>query len=273
MLNVSKNRLVSLTVASIAFACPLGPANAAEIDDTTTGSAGDGFGILGNATNVTHWGLGAGVMVLRKPYQGDDASASPIPLFYFDDKWVSAIGTTLDLKLLQWHGIRVALRGRYALGDGYDSSDSSMLQGMSDRKAGFWFGPAVSWTSGLGTLSADVLTSGNKGQQVNVRFGKAFAFGPFAVVPRIAAQWTSSNYVDYYFGVRPEEATAYRPAYRGTSAINEEVGMAFAWNLTRSQRVSLDLNVRYFGSSVADSPIVGRRFVPSATVAYLYQFK
>jgi len=51
-----------------------------------------------NATNVTHWGLGAGVGLEESPYKGYGSKVSPIPLIYFDDKWIHAPATTLDLE-------------------------------------------------------------------------------------------------------------------------------------------------------------------------------
>src|SRR4051812_37867594 len=57
---------------------------------------GSGFTVLSNATNVTHWGLGAAVGIEPSPYKGDSARITPIPLFYVDNKWISAYATTLD---------------------------------------------------------------------------------------------------------------------------------------------------------------------------------
>lgn len=248
-------------------------ATQARADETTAPSTDDsGFTILSNATNVTHWGLGVGAGVAPSQYSGDRTRYTPIPLIFFDDKWVHALGTTLDLKVGKWDGVSVTLRGKYALGDGYKGSDAPILNGMQNRHGAFWFGPAFAWDTGFGTLSGDVLTGGNKGQQAHLSFGKSFGFGRLSVEPHIGAEWLSHNYVDYYYGVRQSEATASRAAYTGTSTIDVELGTRVSYNFTAHQSATLDVGVTHLGGGITDSPIVGRKFVPRAIVGYLYRF-
>ncbi|WP_414440612.1 MipA/OmpV family protein [Burkholderia sp. 22PA0106] len=236
-------------------------------------SDADGFTILGSATNVTHWGLGAGVGVEASPYRGDGAKVSPIPLLYFDDKWVHVLGTTLDLKVGQWSGLSVALRARFGLFDGYSGSDAPILNGMQDRKGALWYGPALAWRNAFGTLSGDFLLGGNKGEQAKLEFSRTFHAGRFSIEPHVGAQWLDHSYTDYYYGVMPSEARAWRPAYTAGSTWQYSLGSQFTYALDAHQRVLLDVGVTRLGGSVADSPLVGRRYVPEARIGYLYQFK
>ena len=231
-----------------------------------------GFTILNNATNVTHWGLGAGTGYRQQPYTGDGAKFTPIPLFYFDDKWVHALGTTLDLKIGKWAGVAFSLRGKYALGDGYDGSDAPILNGMQDRKGAFWYGPAFAWQSTYGTLTGDFLTSANKGQQAHIEFGKSFQYGKLGIEPHVGAEWLSHTYVDYYYGVRASEAQPGRPAYTGTSTIDVSLGARFNYSFTPHQSATVDIGVARLGGGITDSPLVDRKFIPQATVGYLYRF-
>ncbi|MDR6495335.1 MipA/OmpV family protein [Paraburkholderia sp. 22099] len=233
-----------------------------------------GFTVLSNATNVTHWGLGAGVGIEPSPYKGDSARITPIPLFYVDNKWISAFATTLDLKVGQWNGVTLALRGKVGILEGYKGSDAPILNGMENRKSvTFWYGPALGWQSGFGTLTASYLVGGNKGQQAAVDFRKAFEFGKWTVEPHVDTRWLSDKYVDYYYGVTQSEARAGRPAYDGTSTLNTTIGTRVAYRLTQQQSVSLDLQVTHLGSGISDSPLVGKRFIPAARLGYMYQFK
>ncbi|MGH8782183.1 MipA/OmpV family protein [Paraburkholderia sp.] len=266
-------RTQPLLLAATAFCLHAAQARADDATPPAAPSPDDsGFTILSNATNVTHWGLGVGAGVEQSPYAGDGAKYTPIPLFYFDNKWVHALGTTLDLKIGKWDGVAVSLRGKYALGDGYNGSDARILNGMQNRHGAFWFGPAFAWETGFGTLSGDVLTGGNKGQQAHLSFGKSFGFGRLSVEPHVGAEWLSHKYVDYYYGVRPSEATAIRPAYTGTSAVNVELGARVDYRFTAHQSATLDVGVKHLGSGITDSPIVGRKFVPEVRVGYLYRF-
>jgi outer membrane protein len=155
---------LTLTIASaLAYS---GPALAEGAADGTDPSSYDnsGFTALSNATNVTHWGLGAGAAIQASPYRGDGAQFNPIPLIFFDNKWVHAFGSTIDLKIGTWDGLSFAFRGDFALGDGYKQSDAPILNGMQNRNGAFWYGPALAWRTELGTLSADYLLGGNKGE-------------------------------------------------------------------------------------------------------------
>ncbi|OTP66590.1 MipA/OmpV family protein [Caballeronia sordidicola] len=232
-----------------------------------------GFTILSNATNVTHWGLGAGVGFEQSPYKGYGSKVTPIPLIFFDDKWVHALGTTLDLKLGKWSSLLFTLRGQYALGDGYKGSDAPILNGMQTRKGAFWLGPAFAWHTEYGTLSGDILTGENKGQKANIEFAKALDFGKFSVEPHVGAEWLSSKDVDYYYGVRSSEVKAGRPAYTGRAAYNLSIGTKVDYKIARQQLVFLDVGVSHLTSGITDSPLVGKRYIPEVRLGYLYQFK
>lgn len=264
-----RNQLL-LTVASVMLhsgaVLAAGTADPGDSDDA-------GFTVLSNATNVTHWGLGAGVGLEQSPYKGYGSKVSPIPLIYFDDKWVHVLGNKLDLKIGKWSHVLFALRGEYAFGDGYKGSDAPILNGMQNRNGAFWFGPALTWHSDYGTLSGDFLTGGNKGQKASVEFGKALEYGSFSIEPHVGAEWLSSKYVDYYYGVRSSEVKAGRPAYTGKASYNVSVGAKFDYRFTPHQLVTFDVGVKHLSSGITDSPLVGKRYVPEVRLGYLYQFK
>ncbi|PYE19703.1 outer membrane protein [Paraburkholderia silvatlantica] len=232
-----------------------------------------GLTILNNATNVTHWGLGAGAGIESAPYKNYGTKFTPIPLFYFDNKWIHAFGTELDVKVGKWAGVNLALRGSYAVGDGYKGSDAAILNGMQDRNGAFWYGPVLSWSTAYGTLSGSFLEGGNKGQQAEIGFFKEFEYGRFTLAPHAGIEWLSNKYVDYYYGVRPSEARAGRPEYTGRSTWNESVGARIDYRLTAHQGLLLDVGVSHLGAGTTDSPLVGKRYVPQVKVAYLYRFR
>lgn len=232
-----------------------------------------GFAVLANTTNVTHWGLGAGVGIQSSPYRGYGSKVSPIPLLYFDDKWVHLLGTTVDLKVGKWYNVSVALRARFGLFDGYSQSDAPILNGMQDRKGAIWYGPALAWQTPYGTLTGDFLLGGNKGEQAKIEFGRKFRFDRFSIEPHIGAQWLSNKYVNYYYGVMPSEVRVGRPAYTGKSTWAFSVGSQVDYRLTQHQRLLLDVGVAHLGGGITDSPLVGKRYVPEARIGYLYQFR
>lgn len=261
-----------LAVASICLHSGVAWAN--ELSSEPPGADNSGFTILSNATNTTHWGLGVGAGIETSPYKGDGTRFAPLPLVSLDNKWVHAFGTTVDLKVGRWSGVAVGLRGRFAVFDGYKGSDVPILNGMENRNGStFWYGPELTWKTAFGTLLGDYLLGGNKGQQANIEYSKSFHLGNWSIEPHVGADWLSSKYVDYYYGVRPSEVRAGRPAYTGKSTWDTSVGMRVDYPLTRHQLLSLDLGVSHLGTAITDSPIVGRRYMGAIKAGYLYQFK
>ena len=233
----------------------------------------NGFTVLSNATNVTKWGIGAGVDFQKEPYKNYGTKVLPLPLFFFDDKWVHIVGPTVDLKLWHWDGVSLTMRGKYEFGNVYSGADSSSLTGMHNRKGGLWFGPAAEWRTSIGTLSGDFMTGGNKGQQAHLQFSKELEYGRVSVEPYASVEWLSRNYVDYYYGVTQSEVRSGRSEYSGKSTENVTVGTRVAYTFALHQIVSIDLGVTRLGSSIYDSPIVGKRYTPRIGLAYLYQFE
>ncbi len=231
-----------------------------------------GFSFWDDAPNVTNWGLGVGVGYKQSPYKGDDASVSPLPLIYFENKWVHVFGNKLDLNIGRWDSVSFTLRGEYALGDGYKESDAPILDGMQKRKGGFWIGPALAWDTGYGVLGANFLTAGNKGLKAGVDYRRPFNYGDFTLVPHIGIDWYNSQYVDYYYGVEDDEARAGREAYAGKSTYNLSAGVRLDYQLTPHQSLSLDAGVSRLGSGITDSPLVDRTAIPEARLGYLYRF-
>ncbi|CAB3809796.1 MipA/OmpV family protein [Paraburkholderia fynbosensis] len=232
-----------------------------------------GFTVLSNATNATHWGLGAAVGIESSPYRGDGSRVAAIPLISFDNKWVHAFGTTVDLKVGKWSDVTVTLRGKFDVFGGYKGSDAPILNGMENRSGAFWYGPALAWKTAFGTLSGDYLLGGNKGETADLGFSKSFDLGNWSVEPHAGIEWLSSKYINYYYGVRPSEVQAGRPEYTGKAAYDMSIGTRVDYRFTRHQMVSFDLGVTHLSTGITDSPIVGKRYIPQVKLGYLYQFK
>lgn len=220
------------------------------------------------------WGLGVTVGVDRKPYRDFDDEAQVLPLVFYENRWVRVAGPTLDLKLLSGDAWSAGLRLRYA-GDGYEADDSPFLQGMAERKSSFWLGGTATWRAGWATLSAEVLgdaTSESKGSRMSLGIERSFAAGDFELTPRLVAHRVDRKFVDYYYGVRAEEATAWRAAHAGSASTNLEAGLRVGYAIAPRHRVSLDLSTTRLGSGIKDSPLVDRRRQDGARVSYLYLF-
>jgi len=221
------------------------------------------------------WGLGIGAGWQRPAYAGFDNKTRVLPLISFENEYVRVLGLGADLKLPSLGPVSFALRARYALGDGYEADDSPVLNGMAERKPSFWLGGAVQWRTEYAKLSFDVAgdaSSHSKGTEVRFGVEHDFRAGRFMFTPRAVAVWRDAKAIDYYYGVRPEEATATRPAYEGTATTNAELGLRTFYGISPRDGVFLDVSATALGSGIKDSPLVDRRTLPAVRLGYLYRF-
>jgi outer membrane protein len=221
-----------------------------------------------------HWGLGAGVAVREQPYTDIDSQIIPLPVIFFKNRWVSFFGTNLELNLLNGP-ITLSARAEYSM-NGYEPSDSPVLRGMAERRDGLWYGGAASWKNDVVDISASYLTDGannSGGQRATVALQRNFNHGRFQFTPRLAAEWMSEDYVDYYYGVRTAEALPTRRAYVGDSAVNFATGLRTTWRFKPKQSLFLNLTVELLDDVIQESPIVDARIQPSVVFGYLYTFR
>jgi len=222
----------------------------------------------------SQWGLGLVTLYDRKPYRNFDNKAKALPFIFYESRWVSLIGPTLDLKLLSTDSLTFSARLHYA-GDGYEPGDSPDLAGMAERKASFWVGGASSLTTELATVSVELLGDASrksKGKRASLSIEREFKAGDFDFTPRLAIHRFDSKYVDYYYGVRAEESTSTRGAYLGTSTTNVEAGLRIGYSLAPRHKLSLDLGTTRLGASIKDSPLVERSRQDGVRLGYLYFF-
>jgi outer membrane protein len=226
------------------------------------------------------WGLGMGAVSSQQPYTDIDRDSEVIPLIYFENEYVRVFGPTAEIKLPgldinDAHQLDFSIVGEYD-SSGYDDDDARILDGMSDRKGGFWAGVKVEWENDLANVSAQWLAdvSGNsKGQRLSLGLERSWNFGEHIMLtPRLTATWQDKKYVDYYFGVRESEARLDRAAYDGKSGINTEFGVRGNYMFDKHHSVFLDVQATSLSDEIKDSPLVDSSSENSVLFGYLYRF-
>jgi MipA family protein len=224
----------------------------------------------------SRWGLGLGISSKKKPYAGVGTDTRVIPLVSFENRYVRLFGNQFDVKLASQGAIDFSLRTQVSIGGGYKGSDSSQLNGMADRKGTIFVGAASTWHNDIADISAAWLqdASGHsEGSEFKLGAQHSFRLpGRFEVTPHLEYVHFDSRYVDYYYGVRANEATTTRRAYTGKGTSEVQAGVRFGYMLTRHQRFLLDVSEARLGSGITDSPIVNRKSLPELRFGYLYAF-
>lgn len=222
----------------------------------------------------SQWGLGIGLGFERKPYREFDDKARGLPLILYENRHVSILGPSLDVKLPSAGPVSFRLRARYA-GDGYEAEDSPYLTGMGERKSSFWLGGAAIWRTDVANLSAELLADGSgnsNGTKFKLQLERRFTSGAFGFTPRVSMQWLDKKHVAYYYGVRESEARFDRMRYDGRSAVNVELGLRVDYAIAPKQSLFVDFSAMSFGSGIEESPLVERSSSTAVRIGYLYRF-
>jgi outer membrane protein len=160
---------------------------------------------------------------------------------------------------------------------GLDPDDSEFLDGMTKRKSTLEGGFVFDWKPGRYRVSTGIFTDllgRSHGQQATADFARAWTFHRYrwGITPSIGLVWQSSSYVDYYYGVRPEEARPARPAFQGHSVVNLRSSVfGFLRLNARTQLVGL-IRVQRLDNEIYESPIVDRRRGFFALAGVTYRF-
>jgi outer membrane protein len=142
--------------------------------------------------------------------------------------------------------------------------DDSLLRGMSDRRMSIDGSINAVWRTRFVTIGIsyfhDILgVSDGDGALIRISHilpvGQKFSLTPFAGV-----EWQSNRLVNYYYGVRPEEAASNRSAYRGRDTVNLRAGLWAAYRLSQSWSLIGGAHVTRLGDGISDSPIVLDRY-------------
>ncbi|WP_035025648.1 outer membrane protein OmpV [Enterovibrio calviensis] len=157
----------------------------------------------------------------------------------------------------------------------YDDDTSDFLKGMDDRDLSVDLGLNADFRLGNGVISTyfqhDV-SGAYKGYLAGARYFDLYTIGKADLLSFAGVMLQSKDFVDYYFGVNPNEARVNRPAYTGDSSVAYELGYKLIYPLSENWNLTQSTQYTRLGSEVADSPIVdsANQWVVGAAVAYYF---
>jgi outer membrane protein len=232
--------------------------------------------------------LGPSIVVLEKPYAGKDAEVFPYPAAVFVyDRFYFAIDTA-GYRLLANQRTATPAPGTTLLyldaiarwrSDGYDSDDSDELDGMHNRHktvdVGGEFGVAGDWGSVTTSLVTDALGQHN-GHEFRAIYGKrfenAFDIKDLRITPSAGIAWQSHNLVNYYYGVRDDEARDDRPAFKPGEAVNWLTGLDSTYQLNDKWTLLAGITIYWLDDEIRESPIVNKDYAISLIAGVMYKF-
>lgn len=223
--------------------------------------------------------IGAGPYVQSQPYDGADGFLLPTPVLFFDNKlfyvrWVRVgmyfMGQSGEA--FSW-GASITAQPRTL---GYKSSDAPILTGLEERKSSWEAGVALSaeYKSYFAELVFlhDILDASN-GYIARSEIGDSIKTGNWNFFPSLLVIYHSESFNDYYYGVRAEEATLERPAYKADAGFDFGVQTYISYAFDEQWSALVNLRADYIDDTAYDSPLVDEHHIYSGMVSVLYTFE
>jgi outer membrane protein len=209
------------------------------------------------------------------PYGGYGRDTDLMPLFKYDSRFFYLQSDRIGLKLETEQVRYEAFLRRRLEGFSFDNIPESMT-GMATRSAGTDLGVGARLRLGAGFLYGEAMhnvTDESDGTELRLGYRyERWWTGRLRWRPYVTLAWRDADLNNYYYGVRPEEATANRPAHEPGSGLNFEAGVLAAYRLATRWQVLAGAGVTRWSSGVADSPVVDDATQPYLMLGLMYGF-
>ncbi|MHC4119121.1 MAG: MipA/OmpV family protein [Planctomycetota bacterium] len=221
--------------------------------------------------------IGGGVLLQDKPFAGVDPKVYPLPFYMYRGKAFSIRGLSASYEFLADEGWAVRALAKIRP-DGYESNDSSDLDGMSDRRHSLDLGAELWLENSWGNVALEGLTdalSVHHGHEASLTYSKRFraVFGieKLALRPMAGVSWRSDNLNNYYYGVRAKEARPGRPQYKSGESINPFAGVGLDYRLAERWSIFAMFRNEWLPNEITDSPIIDQDNVISVILGLVYR--
>ena len=226
------------------------------------------------AAEAGEWGLGVGIAAQKPPQEGTDTQVVVLPFPSYEGERLSLGFGTVAWALTTSERFRVALEGQLRF-DAYDPDDSQALSGLRERDVTLDAGVSITTSHDWGVASMKLMTDAlgvHKGYELSASYAYPLQFERWAVKPAITANWSSSDLVEYYYGVRLDEAADGRPAYDGNSVFNTAISLNASYKLSERWDIIGGAEYTRLGDAITDSPIIARDHEVIMYSAVAYRF-
>jgi outer membrane protein len=227
-------------------------------------------------TSQFQWSLGLGVISSPRPYVGVDNKITPIPLIELTYKKWYVQGIQAGYHFINNAKFTLDAQVGFVFA-GLDPNDSPALEGMNKKDSSVDAGFVFAWKPGKYRLTTAIYTDilgVSNGQQATMDYSRLWMFNraQWGIMPSVGVVWQSSNMVNYYAGVTPEEARPERPVFIGHSAVNFRSSLFGFFYFTPRIRITGLIRVQRLDDEISQSPIIDESRGFFALVGLTYRF-
>lgn len=220
-------------------------------------------------------GLGAAVRIERSPYSGVGTRYDLVPLYLYEGKhlYLHATRAGVHLDSGTKHRFDIFVAHRF---EGFPYEDiPASLAGMSERDPGIDVGIGYEYRGAWGAAYAELLqgaAAAARGTELRLGYRHEWRSARFSLRPHVTLGLRNATLNNYYYGVRPAEALATRPAYEPGAGVNLELGLFGAYAVTERLRLLAGVTATRWSRGVRQSPIVDDRTTTSYVLGLMYDF-
>ena len=220
-------------------------------------------------------GFSFGLRFARSPYDGGERDDDFLPQPYYESRHLRLQSTRAALKLDLGSWDTEIFAQRRHEGFALDRVPTRMA-GMAQRErsadlglyAGFRLSEGVVWAEAMRDIAG-----ASHGSELRLGYRhERWWSGRWRVRPYAVAALRDSRLNNYYYGVRPQEATPQRSAYAPGAGVDLEVGLQSAYRLSARWQLIAGLALERPSKEVQDSPVTADGVRPSATLGLMYGF-
>lgn len=274
-----KTRNAGLAAFAVAMAMAPFASTAADLAESDGGSSQEiDPARYGDFRDRLHdWRVTIGVGAIYMPeYEGSDKfQVKPFPLISarFGDR-VSVDITGVKVDLLDYNGLKVAVRGGYEMGRKEDASD--YLRGLGDVDPGGVIGGIVSYGHGpfevYGKL--DKTIGGSDGLTGTIGAKASYRYERFIVSADVSGTWADDKYMQAYFGVTAAQAArSGLPEYEAKAGVKRvDLKASVSYMLTGNWMLTGAAGAGFLMGGAKKSPIVKEDVQPFGLLGLAYRF-
>jgi len=228
--------------------------------------------------DLNDYAFGVAVATVQNPYVGAENGKIAYPYLTsfrdsaFTDDWFLIRDGGLGARWIRESGWELGAIARVrTLGPG--NHESEELLGIEDRKWAIEAGPTIGWRGWPVHINWTTFleaTDRHSGSISQLAISLPMEWSRGYLVPLVEAIYESSDYADYYYSVTTAEATASRPEYAPGAVTNMAARIRWGYVLSDQWLLSGRLGVEFLDAEIADSPIVERDRIWSASVGLAY---
>ncbi len=216
--------------------------------------------------------IGGGAFVQTEPYAGMNARVYPAPVIAYEGERLYIRSAIVGYRIISDNGVMIGPQVQPRV-EGFSGDDSPFLHGMHTRNWSVDGGVNIEAVTRIGLLGVSIvgdLLGRYRGQEVEFRDLIMFPLFGFQFIPSGGVRWKSDSLVNYYYGVRPDEARPGRPAFEGKQAFDPFLRLVVRHSLTKHWSLFSDAQYEWLASEIANSPIVSKDYQFSITAGVLY---